>query len=80
MANDICLKLANWKLQQNRVPHLALLELELVELLLDVEEVDPVVRRGELRVQRADRLERCFEEVKMIRNSLLTNESVSISL
>ena len=51
-----------------------------MKLLLDVEEVDPVVRRGELRVQRADRLERCFEEVKMIRNSLLTNESVSISL
>ena len=69
-----------WKLKQNRVPHLALLELELVELLLDVEEVDPVVRRGELRVQRADRLERCFEEVKMIWNSLLTKESVSISL
>ena len=53
-----------WKLKQNRVPHLALLELELVELLLDVEEVDPVVRRGELRVQRADRLQRCYEEVK----------------
>ena len=69
-----------WKLKQNRVPHLALLELELVELLLDVEEVDPVVRRGELRVQRADRLERCYEEVKMIWNSLLTKESVSISL
>ena len=69
-----------WKLKQNRVPHLALLELELVELLLDVEEVDPVVRRGELRVQRADRLERCFEEVKMIWNNLLTKESVSISL
>ena len=51
-----------------------------MELLLDVEEVDPVVRRGELRVQRADRLERCFEEVKMIWNSLLTKESVSISL
>ena len=69
-----------WKLKQNRVPHLALLELELVELLLDVEEVDPVVRRGELRVQRADRLERCYEEVEKIRNSLLTKESVSISL
>ena len=80
MANNICLKFPNWKLNQNRVPHLALLELELVELLLDVEEVDPVVRRGELRVQRADRLERCYEEVKMIWNSLLTNESVSISL
>ena len=69
-----------WKLKQNRVPHLALLELELVELLLHVEQVDPVVRRGELRVQRADRLERCYEEVKMIWNSLLTKESVSISL
>ena len=80
MANNICFKFPNWKLKQNRVPHLALLELELVELLLDVEEVDPVVRRGELRVQRADRLERCFEEVKMTWNNLLTNESVSISL
>ena len=80
MANNICFKFPNWKLKQNRVHHLALLELELVELLLDVEEVDPVVRRGELRVQRADRLERCFEEVKMIWNSLLTKESVSISL
>ena len=80
MANNICLKLTNRKLKQNSIPHLALLELELVELLLDVEEVDPVVRRGELRVQRADRLERCFEEVKMIWNSLLTKESVSISL
>ena len=80
MASDIRLKLPNWKLKHNRVPHLALLELELVELLLDVEEVDPVVRRGELRVQRADRLKRCFEEVKMIWNSLLTKESVSISL
>ena len=79
MANVICLKLPNWKLKQNSIPHLALLELELVELLLDVEEVDPVVRRGELRVQRADRLQRGFDERNIWSNSL-TKESVSISL
>ena len=53
---------------------------ELLRLLLHVEKMDSVVRRGELCVQGADRLKIDFrEDFKGERKGLFTRERVSIS-